>query len=149
MRPSWNDYFMKFAVLAAARSTCPRRAVGAVFVKDRRVLATGYNGSPPGQDHCEDIGCLLEDGRCIRTIHAEQNAIIQAARSGVSIVGTDVYTTSRPCTICARMLAGSGINRIFYLGESPKGWGEEVLVGAGVELVQMTLKDDNGNYLES
>ena len=138
-RPSWDEYFLRIARDVATRATCPRRSVGAVIVRDRRILSTGYNGSPPGQPHCVDpgVGCLMEDGRCIRTLHAEQNALIQAALHGVSTEGATLYGTCRPCHVCARMVVGAGIRRVVFAGEPPEGWGLEVLEAAGVEMVPM------------
>ena len=136
-RPSWDEYFMRIAREVATRATCLRRSVGAVIVRDRRILSTGYNGSPPGQPHCYEVGCLMEDGRCIRTLHAEQNALIQAALHGVSTEGATLYGTCRPCHVCARMIVGAGIRRVVFAGDPPEGWGLEVLRGAGVELVQI------------
>ncbi len=121
-RPSWDSYFMDIAILVARRSTCLRRAVGAVLVKDRRILATGYNGAPSGVRHCAETGCLREKlnvpsgqrHELCRGIHAEQNAIIQAAFHGVSIKGADLYCTNQPCSICARMIINAGIRAIYY-----------------------------------
>lgn len=136
-RPSWDDYFLSIAREVATRSTCERRHVGAVLVRDRRILCTGYNGSPPGQPHCVDpgVGCLLEDGRCIRTLHAEQNALTQAALHGISTKGATLYSTCRPCHVCARMVVGAGIVRVVFFGDEPAGWSRDVLEAAGVELV--------------
>jgi len=136
-RPSWDEYFMRIAREVATRATCLRRHVGAVIVRDRRILSTGYNGSPPGQEHCTEVGCLMEDGRCIRTLHAEQNALMQAALHGVSTAGATVYSTCRPCHVCARMIVAAGITRVVFSGDPPTGWGLEVLEKAGVELVRM------------
>jgi Deoxycytidylate deaminase len=136
-RPSWDEYFMRIAREVATRATCLRRHVGAVIVRDRRILSTGYNGSPPGQKHCTEVGCLMEDGRCIRTLHAEQNALMQAALHGVSTAGATLYGTCRPCHVCARMVVAAGITRVVFAGEAPSGWGLEVLAAAGVELVEM------------
>lgn len=136
-RPSWDEYFLSIAREVATRATCLRRHVGAVIVRDRRILCTGYNGSPPGQPHCLDVGCLLEAGRCIRTLHAEQNALIQAALHGVSTKGASLYVTCRPCHVCARMVVGAGIVRVVFFGEAPEGWAREVLEAADVELVPM------------
>ena len=136
-RPSWDEYFMQIARDVATRATCLRRHVGAVIVRDRRILSTGYNGSPPGQKHCYEVGCLMEDGRCIRTLHAEQNALIQAALHGVSTEEATLYGTCRPCHVCARMIVGAGIRRLVFEGEMPEGWALEVLAQAGVEIVPM------------
>ena len=136
-RPSWDEYFMTIARDVATRGTCLRRHVGAVVVRDRRILSTGYNGSPPGQKHCTEVGCRLEEGRCIRTLHAEQNALIQAALHGVSTQNAILYATCRPCHVCARMIVGAGILRVVFYGPPPTGWAQEVLTAAGVELLQM------------
>jgi dCMP deaminase len=143
-RPSWDEYFLTIARDVATRATCPKRHVGAVIVKDRRILSTGYNGSPPGQKHCDEVGCLLEEGRCIRTLHAEQNALIQAALHGVSTQGATLYGTCRPCHVCARMIVGAGIVRLVFHGPIPEGWAHEVLTGASVEMV--SLDDPSGEF---
>jgi len=128
---------MQIARDVSTRATCLRRHVGTVIVRDRRILSTGYNGSPPGQKHCTEVGCLLEEDRCIRTLHAEQNAIIQAALHGVSTEGATLYATCRPCHVCARMIVGAGIRRVVFAGPMPEGWALEVLDSAGIELVQV------------
>jgi dCMP deaminase len=119
-RPSWDQYFMAIADLAATRSTCLRRQVGAVVVKDKRILSTGYNGAPRGLAHCLDIGCLREElgipsgerHELCRAIHAEQNAVVQAATSGVDITNSTIYTTTFPCSLCSKIIINSGIVRI-------------------------------------
>ncbi len=138
MRPSWDQYFMDITRLVATRATCPRRAVGAVLVKNKQIISTGYNGSPPGQPHCTDIGCIIEENtdRCIRTLHAEQNAILQAALHGTSPEGSTLYVTCRPCTVCARLVAGAKIAKIVYLGDAPEGWIKQVLDDARIECIQ-------------
>jgi len=113
-RASWDEYFMNIAREVATRSTCARKHVGAVIVRDRSILATGYNGSIAGLPHCDDEGHLMEDGHCVRTIHAEANAVIQAARNGVRIDGAMIYVTASPCFGCFKMLANAGIKRIAY-----------------------------------
>lgn len=113
-RPTWDEYFMGLARLAATRATCDRLHVGAVLVRDRRVIATGYNGSLPGLPHCDDVGHDLVDGHCVRTSHAEANAVQQAARHGVSVDGATLYVTAFPCWPCARMVFGAGVRRIVY-----------------------------------
>ena len=125
-RPSWDEYFMQVVHLVKTRSTCLRRKVGAVIVKDKRILATGYNGAPIGCRHCEEVGCLRqklnvpsgERHELCRAIHAEQNAIVQAARAGTSIDGATIYVSAQPCVICAKMLINSGIKRIVLKGLS-------------------------------
>ncbi|HCP15280.1 MAG TPA: cytidine deaminase [Peptococcaceae bacterium] len=139
-RPDWDDYFMNIAKLVATRSTCLRRQVGCVVVKDRRILSTGYNGAPSGVAHCGEIGCLRETKgvpagerhELCRGVHAEQNAIIQGARHGVSILGGTVYCTDQPCNICTKMLINAGIQEIVYLGDYPDEMSVELLKEAGV-----------------
>lgn len=121
-RPDWNQYFMKMAELAAKRSTCLRRQVGAVLVKDRQILATGYNGAPKGLPHCEKTGCLREKlevpsgerHEICRGVHAEQNLVAQAAYHGVKTEGASVYCTNQPCVICAKLLINAGVEEIYF-----------------------------------
>lgn len=141
-RPSWDDYFMQIADLVAQRSTCLRRQVGAVVVKDRRILATGYNGAPAGIRHCSEVGCLREEygipsgerHELCRAIHAEQNAIIQAALHGIRLKGATLYCTHQPCLLCAKMLINAGIRRIVYRGDYPDPLAVEFLREAKVKL---------------
>ena len=105
---------MNLAVQAATRSTCPRKSVGAVIVRDKAILATGYNGSIRGLPHCSEVGCLIENDHCVRTVHAEANAILQAARHGVRIEGADMYITASPCWDCFKLVVNAGIGRILY-----------------------------------
>lgn len=114
MRPDWDTYFLRIAQVVGERSTCDRAHVGCVLVVDKRILTTGYNGSPAGQEHCDDIGHLLVDGHCVRTIHAETNAIIQAALHGVSTKGATCYVTHYPCLNCTKALINAGITRLVY-----------------------------------
>ncbi len=116
-RPNWDEYFMKLAMLASERATCPRMHCGCVLVKDREVVATGYNGSIPGDDHCEDVGCLVVDNHCVRTNHAEMNAIVQAARKGHIIDGGTAYVTNMPCTTCAKALIAAGVKRVVIFSD--------------------------------
>jgi dCMP deaminase len=121
-RPSWNDYFMGIADLVSGRATCIRRKVGAVLVKDRRILCSGYNGAPAGLPHCGETGCLRRQlnvpsgvkHELCRGVHAEQNVIIQAAYHGVAVAGASLYCTNQPCSICAKMLINAGINEIYF-----------------------------------
>ncbi len=121
-RPSWDEYFMEITRLVARRSTCLRRQVGAVLVKDKNILATGYNGTPAGIAHCLDVGCLREKQgipsgerhELCRGLHAEQNAIIQAAKHGTSIANATLYCTTMPCIICSKMIINAGIRRIVF-----------------------------------
>ncbi len=145
VRPDWDTYFMDMAKLASRRSSCLRRAVGAVLVKDRRVLSTGYNGVPSGVTHCEVTGCLRERlnvpsgerHELCRGLHAEQNAIIQAAFHGVSIRAAVLYCTTLPCIICTKMLINAGVRRIVYLDGYADSLTEEMLGEVGMELVRM------------
>ena len=114
MRPEWDSYIMKIAYAVSERSTCDRAFVGCVLVLEKRILTTGFNGSPMGQPHCDEEGHLMVDGHCIRTIHAETNAIIQAALHGVSTRGSTCYVTHFPCIQCAKMLINAGVVRIVY-----------------------------------
>jgi dCMP deaminase len=113
-RATWDEYFMAIAREVATRSTCDRKHVGAVIVRDKLILATGYNGSVRGLGHCDDEGHLIEDGHCVRTIHAEANAIVQAARNGVRIDAAEIYVTASPCFGCFKLIANSGLKRIVY-----------------------------------
>lgn len=113
-RPSWDEYFMELARTVASRATCDRKHVGAVVVKDKRILATGYNGSIAGLPHCGEVGHMMEDGHCVRTVHAELNAITQAARHGIVIDGATVYTTASPCWPCFKNLANAGVSEIVF-----------------------------------
>ncbi len=116
-RPHWDEYFMKLAMIASERATCPRMHCGCVLVKDRQVIATGYNGSIPGDVHCEDAGCLIVENHCVRTNHAEMNAITQAARKGHIIDGATAYVTNMPCTTCAKALIAAGIKRVVVFSD--------------------------------
>jgi dCMP deaminase len=113
-RPGWDEYFLEVAAVAARRATCDRQRVGAVIVVELQVVATGYNGSIRGMPHCDDVGHDIVDGHCVRTIHAEMNALAQAARRGVAVEGATIYTTASPCWACFRVLANTGIRRFVY-----------------------------------
>jgi dCMP deaminase len=144
-RPSWETYFMDITSLVAKRATCLRRAVGAVIVKDKRILATGYNGAPSGVRHCAEVGCLrerlnVESGmrhELCRGIHAEQNAIIQAALHGVSVKGADLFCTNQPCSICAKMIINAGIAKIYYRSGYADDLAREMLAEARIELIRI------------
>ncbi|MCL2632239.1 MAG: cytidine/deoxycytidylate deaminase family protein [Coriobacteriia bacterium] len=139
-RPSWDEYFMQISHLVARRTTCTRRAVGAVIVKDRRILTTGYNGVPRGVEHCLSRGCLRtergipsgENQELCRGVHAEENAILQAAHYGISIQGATCYTTTQPCIMCAKSLINAGIVEIVFESEYPDELTQEMLDEAGV-----------------
>ncbi len=113
-RATWEQYFMNIAKEVATRSTCDRKHVGALIVRDKTILSTGYNGSIRGMPHCNDTGHMMEDGHCVATIHAETNAILQAAKNGVMIDKAEVYITASPCWPCFKMLANAGIKKIYY-----------------------------------
>jgi len=114
MRPDWDQYFMQIARDAASRATCDRKHVGAVVVRDRIILATGYNGSIAGLPHCDEVGHLVEDGHCQRTVHAESNAIAQAACVGTRLEGAAIYVTASPCLTCFKLIANAGIKKIVF-----------------------------------
>jgi dCMP deaminase len=142
-RPSWDEYFIEITRQVATRSTCLRRQVGAVIVKDKRILSTGYNGAPSGFPHCGETGCLRamlhipsgERQEICRGLHAEQNAIIQAALHGVSVAGADIYTTHQPCITCTKMIINAGIKRVISLELYPDELARSFLDQAGIELV--------------
>ena len=113
-RVSWTEYFMNIAHEVATRSTCDRKTVGAVIVRGKTILSTGYNGSIKGIDHCDDAGHEMENDHCVRTIHAEANAIVQAARHGIRIEDSEIYVTASPCYDCFKMIANVGINKIYF-----------------------------------
>lgn len=141
-RPSWDAYFMMIAADVARRSTCLKRHVGAILVVERRLLATGYNGAPSGVPHCCEVGCLRDEmdvpsgerHELCRGLHAEQNAIIQAAKHGVRIDGATLYTTHHPCSICAKMAINAGVVRIVCREDYPDDLGKKMLALGGVEL---------------
>lgn len=134
MRPSWDEYFMAITRQVALRATCDRARVGAIIVKERRILTTGYNGAPAGLPHCDEVGHLMVNGHCVRTLHAEQNAIIQAALHGVSVRGGVMYVTHQPCLTCAKMIINAGIIRVVYAGQYPDENSVAFLAQAGVAL---------------
>jgi dCMP deaminase len=141
-RPSWDEYFMSITRLVAGRSTCLRRHVGAVLVRDRHLLATGYNGPPAGLPHCDETGCIREKlgvptgerHELCRGIHAEQNAIIQSANYGTGIRGSTIYTTLHPCSVCAKMIINAGIVRVVTDDSYPDDLASDMLSEAGVEV---------------
>jgi dCMP deaminase len=146
-RPSWEVYFLQIAKLTATRSTCLRRKVGALLIKDRNILATGYNGAPTGITHCEETGCIRERDKVpsgerhelCRGLHAEQNAIIQAAHHGVSIEGAELFCTNFPCIICSKMLINAGIRSIYYLDGYPDHLSEQMIKEAGLTIYKLRL----------
>jgi len=144
VRPDWDEYFMGIVELVAKRSTCLRRSVGAALVRDKRILATGYNGAPSGLHHCLDVGCLREKFQVpsgerhelCRGLHAEQNAIIQAALHGVSVKGATLYCTNQPCIICAKMIINAGITTAVVKDGYADKLAEEMLAEAGIKVTQ-------------
>ena len=146
MRPEWDKYFMDLLEVIKTRSTCMRRQVAAIIVKDKQIISTGYNGAPKGIFHCDQVGCLREKlsipsgekHELCRGIHAEQNAIIQASMHGVSIEGTEIYITHSPCVLCSKMLINAGIKRITFKGDYPDKLALDLLGEAGVEVVRYT-----------
>lgn len=114
-RIPWNQYFMLQAVLLSLRSTCERLSVGAILVRDKRVIAGGYNGAVSGDDHCIDVGCYVVDGHCLRTIHAEMNAVLQCSKFGIPTDGAEIYVTDFPCLQCTKSLLQAGIKKIYYM----------------------------------
>lgn len=151
-RPSWDEYFMRIARLISTRSTCLRRQVGAVIVRGQRILSTGYNGAPNKITHCLEIGCLRdtmkvppgERHEICRGIHAEQNAILQAALSGTSIKDAEIYITSHPCSLCAKMLINAGIIRVVYEGEYPDELAIQMLSAANIKTEQYSCDVPRG-----
>jgi len=142
MRPSWDEYFMEMADIVKSRSTCLRRQVGAVVVKDKRILASGYNGAPTGLKHCEETGCLREQlgipsgqrHELCRGLHAEQNAIIQASLHGVKLEGATLYVTIQPCVVCAKMVINAGISKLVFKGDYPDELSWQMLEESGIEV---------------
>ncbi|MGI6658780.1 MAG: deoxycytidylate deaminase [Dethiobacteraceae bacterium] len=148
MRPAWDDYFMEIAHMVATRSTCLRRAVGAVLIKEKRILTTGYNGAPSGLAHCEEVGCLRElqqvpSGQrheLCRGLHAEQNAILQAALYGVPIAGATLYCTTHPCVVCAKMLINARIREVVITDSYPDKMSADLLAEAGITVRYLDYK---------
>ena len=144
-RPTWDEYFMQIARDVATRATCRRRLVGAVVVLDKRILTTGYNGAPMGCKHCTELGCLRDElnipsgqrHELCRGIHAEQNALVQAAYSGVSVKDGTLYVTHQPCVLCAKMAINAGIKKIVFSGEYPDELAMELLKEAGIRVVKI------------
>jgi len=142
-RPTLDQYFMEIATVVAKRSTCLRNQVGALFVKNKRILSTGYNGAPAGLDHCDLLGCARENvasgthHELCRAVHAEQNAIIQAALHGISIEGATLYCTHQPCILCAKMMINARVRKVVYRQSYPDGAALEFLRQAGIEVVRM------------
>lgn len=151
-RPSWDDYFMKMAQVISERSTCLRRQVGAVIVKDKQILSTGYNGSPTGLQHCAEVGCLRqklqipsgERTEICRAVHAEQNALVQAAKFGVKIEGAVIYITHQPCVLCTKMIINAGIKQVIYANPYPDALAQQLAEEAELELIHLSWEEESG-----
>jgi len=147
VRPSWSEYFMSIAAMVAQRSTCLRRKVGAVIVKDKRILTTGYNGAPVKMKHCQDVGCIrLKDSlpsgerhELCRGLHAEQNAIIQAAYHGIAINSAILYCTNKPCVICAKMIINAGLIKVYYRDDYSDPLADQIFAETTMELERLIL----------
>lgn len=145
-RPSWDEYFLKVAMLVSERATCPRMHCGCVLVRDRQILSTGYNGSIPGDGHCEDDGCIIVDNHCIRTIHAEMNAVLQCSSHGISTHGSVAYITNMPCTNCAKALITAGIKEIVIFSDYHDTLAEEFFKKANVKIKRLSIPNKNIEY---
>lgn len=149
-RPSWDEYFLKVAMLVSERATCPRMHCGCVLVRNKQILSTGYNGSIPGDAHCEDDGCMIHEGHCIRTIHAEMNAILQCSANGVSTKHATAYVTNMPCTNCAKALITAGIIEVVIFSDYHNTMAEEFFRRANVQIRKLPMPDTRISYdLES
>ena len=148
-RPSTDEYFMEIASVVAKRSTCLRNHVGALFVKNKRILSTGYNGAPAGLDHCDVVGCARENvasgthHELCRAVHAEQNAIIQAALHGISIEGATLYCTHQPCILCAKMMINARVIKVIYQQSYPDGTALDFLEQAGIDVERIKAKTES------
>ena len=145
-RPSWDEYFLKVAMLVSERATCPRMHCGCVLVKDKQIRSTGYNGSIPGDGHCEEEGCIIVDNHCIRTIHAEMNAILQCSSHGISTQGSTAYITNMPCTNCAKALITAGIKEIVIFSDYHDTMAEEFFKKANVNIKRLSIPNKNIEY---
>ena len=145
-RPGWDEYFLKLAMLASERATCPRMHCGCVLVKDKNVIATGYNGSIPGDDHCEDVGCMIVDDHCIRTNHAEINALAQAAKRGNSVEGATAYVTNMPCSTCTKALIAAGIKRVVIFSDYHDTLATEFFAKANVNIDKIAMPAKEIDY---
>ncbi|GBD86430.1 riboflavin biosynthesis protein RibD [bacterium BMS3Abin03] len=145
-RPSWDEYFLKLAMLASERATCPRMHVGCVLVKDKFVLATGYNGSLPGQPHCDEVGCLIVDNHCVRTNHAEINALVQATTHGINVRETTAYITNMSCTSCAKALIAAGIKRVVVFSDYHDTLATKFYTESGVKIDKLSMPAKTINY---
>jgi len=155
-RPSYDDYFIEMAYIVSKRSTCIRRKVGAILVKDKHILSTGYNGAPKGHKHCSIMGCLREKTNVpsgerheiCRGLHAEQNVIIQAAVFGIQIKNSVLYCTNTPCVVCAKMLINAGVKEIIFSGDYPDDLAKQILEESNIKLRKLKNKNNKINLLE-
>jgi dCMP deaminase len=145
-RPSWDEYFLKVAMLVSERATCPRMHCGCVLVKDKQILSTGYNGSIPGDAHCDDAGCLIVDNHCVRTIHAEMNAILQCSQHGISTLNSTAYVTNMPCTNCAKALITAGIKEVVIFSDYHDTLAEDFFKKADVKIKRLDIPSLQINY---
>ena len=145
-RPQWDEYFLKLAMLASERATCPRMHCGCVLVKNKNVITTGYNGSIPGDDHCDEAGCLIVENHCVRTVHAEMNALIQAARRGHAVDGASAYVTNMPCTTCSKALITAGIKRVVIFSDYHDTLALEFFEKAGVKIDRVAMPSKEIQY---
>ena len=145
-RPSWDTYFLKLAMLTSERATCPRMHCGCVLVRDNRVISTGYNGSPPGTPHCYTDGGIVVDNHCVRTNHAEINAICQASQYGLSVKGCTAYVTNMPCTACAKALIGAGIKRVVVFSDYHDTLAEFFFKESNIQLDRMPMPENIIHY---
>lgn len=142
-RIPWDQYFMAQSSLLSTRSTCTRLAVGATVVRDRRVISGGYNGSVSGDVHCYEEGCYVVDGHCVRTVHAEVNAIIQCSKFGVATDGADIYVTHFPCLPCTKTIIQAGISNVYYLNDyNTSEYAKELLTHSNVNMIQVDMPED-------
>jgi dCMP deaminase len=145
-RPSWDHYFLKVAMLVSERATCPRMHCGCVLVRDKQILSTGYNGSIPGDGHCEDDGCMIVDNHCVRTIHAEMNAILQCSTHGISTLDSIAYVTNMPCTNCAKALITAGIKEVVIFSEYHDTLAEQFFAKAKVMIRRIKMPPKSIQY---
>ena len=145
-RPSWDEYFLKLAMLASERATCPRMHCGCVLAKNKNVISTGYNGSIPGDDHCDEVGCLIVDNHCVRTVHAEMNALVQAAKRGHAVDGATAYVTNLPCPTCAKALITAGIKRVVIFSDYHDTLALQFFTKAGVKIDKITMPSKEIQY---
>ncbi len=145
-RPEWDEYFLKLAMLASERATCPRMHCGCVLVSNKNVVATGYNGSIPGDDHCDQVGCLIVDNHCVRTVHAEMNALAQAAKRGHPVDGATAYVTNMPCTTCAKALVTAGVKRVVVFSDYHDTLALQFFAKGGVKIEKIPMPSTEINY---